>query len=163
MPAPQTETGELRGPQRLAGPDSRSRHRSAVLVSGRHLDRGFHRYHASLSRSPTSIAARSTPARRDGRPWSPIGTTATSTARRLPAAWTSSSWCRTNTSRRTKSMRQPGALRRAQRAEPAKIVWPANFVTARAYLDQLGRSNALDAKQLAALNDAIAKAEASQA
>jgi hypothetical protein len=43
-----------------------------------------------------------------------------------------------------------------------RFVWPANFVTARAYIDQLTRSNALDAKQLAALNDAIAKAEASQ-
>ena len=43
-----------------------------------------------------------------------------------------------------------------------KFVWPANFVTAKAYIDQLTRSNALDAKRLAALNEAIAKAEASQ-
>jgi hypothetical protein len=42
-----------------------------------------------------------------------------------------------------------------------KFVWPANFVTAKAYIDQLTRSNALDAKRLAALNQAIAKAEAS--
>src|SRR5260370_32406842 len=42
-----------------------------------------------------------------------------------------------------------------------KFVWPANFVTAKAYIDQLARSNALDAKRLAALNEAIAKAEAS--
>jgi hypothetical protein len=42
-----------------------------------------------------------------------------------------------------------------------KFVWPANFVTAKAYLDQLARSNALDSKRLAALNDAITKAEAS--
>jgi hypothetical protein len=41
-----------------------------------------------------------------------------------------------------------------------KFVWPANFVTAKAYIDQLTRSNALDAKRLAALNEAIAKAEA---
>ncbi len=43
-----------------------------------------------------------------------------------------------------------------------KFVWPANFVTAKAYIDQLTRSNALDAKRLAALSEAIAKAEASQ-
>ncbi len=43
-----------------------------------------------------------------------------------------------------------------------KFVWPANFVTAKAYIDQLTRSNALDAKRLAALREAIAKAETSQ-
>ncbi len=44
-----------------------------------------------------------------------------------------------------------------------KITWPSNFVVARAYLDQLTRSNALPAKQIAALNDAIGKAEATPA
>jgi hypothetical protein len=43
-----------------------------------------------------------------------------------------------------------------------KFVWPANFVTAKAYIDQLTRSNALDAKRLAALNAALTKAEASK-
>jgi len=43
-----------------------------------------------------------------------------------------------------------------------KFVWPANFVTAKAYIDQLTRSNALDAKRLAAINEAIVKAETSQ-
>ena len=42
-----------------------------------------------------------------------------------------------------------------------KFAWPANFVVAKAFLDQLARSNALDSRQLAALNDAVAKAEAS--
>jgi hypothetical protein len=42
-----------------------------------------------------------------------------------------------------------------------KFTWPANFVVAKAYIDQLARSNALDSKRLAALNDAIAKTEAS--
>jgi hypothetical protein len=42
-----------------------------------------------------------------------------------------------------------------------KIVWPSNFVVARAYLDQLSRGNALPAQRIAALNDAIAKADAS--
>jgi hypothetical protein len=42
-----------------------------------------------------------------------------------------------------------------------KFSWPANYVVAKAYIDQLNRSNALDAKRVAALNDAIAKAEAS--
>ncbi len=44
-----------------------------------------------------------------------------------------------------------------------KFVWPANFVTARAYIDQLARSKALDDNRLAALNQAIAKAEAPHA
>jgi hypothetical protein len=42
-----------------------------------------------------------------------------------------------------------------------KITWPANFVVARAYLDQLSRSNALAAARVAALNAAIDKAQAS--
>ena len=42
-----------------------------------------------------------------------------------------------------------------------KITWPANFVVARAYLDQLTRSSALAPQRIAALNDAIAKVEAS--
>jgi hypothetical protein len=42
-----------------------------------------------------------------------------------------------------------------------KITWPATFVTARAYLDQLSRSGALAADKIAALNTAIAKVEAS--
>ena len=42
-----------------------------------------------------------------------------------------------------------------------KITWPANFVVARAYLDQLTRSSALAPRQIAALNAAIAKVEAS--
>src|SRR6476619_4646802 len=40
-----------------------------------------------------------------------------------------------------------------------KITWPSNFVVARAYVDQLTRSNALPANQLAALNAALAKGE----
>jgi hypothetical protein len=42
-----------------------------------------------------------------------------------------------------------------------KFVWPENFVTARAYLDQLTRSNALAPDRIAAINESIAKAEAS--
>jgi hypothetical protein len=42
-----------------------------------------------------------------------------------------------------------------------KITWPANFVVARAYLDQLSRSSALTPDRIAALNATIAKAEAS--
>jgi hypothetical protein len=40
-----------------------------------------------------------------------------------------------------------------------KIVWPAQFVVARAYVDQLARSQALPAKQIAALEKAIQAAE----
>jgi hypothetical protein len=43
-----------------------------------------------------------------------------------------------------------------------KFVWPANFVVAKAYVDQLSRSNAIDAERVTALNAAIAKAEASK-
>jgi hypothetical protein len=42
-----------------------------------------------------------------------------------------------------------------------KFTWPANLIVAKAFLDQLARSNALDSKQLASLNEAVAKAEAS--
>jgi hypothetical protein len=38
-----------------------------------------------------------------------------------------------------------------------KITWPANFVTARAYIDQLARSRALAPPRIAALNAAIAE------
>ena len=42
-----------------------------------------------------------------------------------------------------------------------KIVWPANFVVARAYIDQLNRSNALGPQEIASLNAAIVKVEGS--
>jgi hypothetical protein len=44
-----------------------------------------------------------------------------------------------------------------------KITWPANFVVARAYLDQLTRGSALAPQRLAALESAMTKAEASAA
>jgi hypothetical protein len=40
------------------------------------------------------------------------------------------------------------------------VVWPANFVVARAYIDQLKRDSALDPKRIAALEDAMAKVDA---
>jgi hypothetical protein len=43
-----------------------------------------------------------------------------------------------------------------------KITWPSSFVVARAYLDQLTRSNALAPKRAAAVNAAILKAEKSR-
>src|SRR6266702_3490421 len=42
-----------------------------------------------------------------------------------------------------------------------KITWPANFVVARAYLDQLSRSAALTPERIAALSGLIARVEAS--
>ncbi len=42
-----------------------------------------------------------------------------------------------------------------------KITWPANFVVARAYIDQLNRDNALPAQRMTAISTAIANAEAS--
>ena len=42
-----------------------------------------------------------------------------------------------------------------------KMTWPANFVVARAYLDQLARGSAVTPQRIAALNDEIAKVEAS--
>jgi hypothetical protein len=44
-----------------------------------------------------------------------------------------------------------------------KIVWPKNLVVARAYVDQLERSGALPTARIAAINAAIAKAEAAPA
>ena len=41
-----------------------------------------------------------------------------------------------------------------------KIVWPENFIVARAYVDQLSRSGALAPQRISALNAAIAKVEA---
>jgi hypothetical protein len=43
-----------------------------------------------------------------------------------------------------------------------KITWPANFIVARAYLDQLSRSGALPAERIEALNKTIARVEASR-
>jgi hypothetical protein len=40
-----------------------------------------------------------------------------------------------------------------------KLVWPASFVVARAYLDQLGRANGLAPDRVAAARDALARAE----
>jgi len=44
----------------------------------------------------------------------------------------------------------------------AKIVWPSQLVVARAYLDQLGRSQALPTKRLDALNKAVVRAQTSK-
>ena len=41
-----------------------------------------------------------------------------------------------------------------------KITWPANYVVAKAYIDQLARSSALPAQRISALNASIAKVEA---
>ena len=41
-----------------------------------------------------------------------------------------------------------------------KLVWPSNFVVARAYLDQLARTDALPAGQIASINQAMNDAEA---
>ena len=43
-----------------------------------------------------------------------------------------------------------------------KIVWPQNFVVARAYIDQLARGTSVAAPKLDALTAAIAKVEASR-
>jgi len=40
-----------------------------------------------------------------------------------------------------------------------KLVWPASFVVARAYLDQLERSRGLDAKRLKSVRGELARAE----
>ena len=42
-----------------------------------------------------------------------------------------------------------------------KITWPSQLIVARAYLDQLGRSQGLPAKRIADLNKAIARAQVS--
>jgi hypothetical protein len=42
-----------------------------------------------------------------------------------------------------------------------KITWPSQLIVARAYLDQLGRSQGLPTKQIAALNKAITRAQTS--
>jgi hypothetical protein len=43
----------------------------------------------------------------------------------------------------------------------SRITWPSQLIVARAYLDQLGRSQALPARRIAALNKAVARAQAS--
>ena len=43
-----------------------------------------------------------------------------------------------------------------------KITWPANFIVARAYVDQLSRSAALAPQRIEALNSTMAKVEASR-
>jgi hypothetical protein len=43
-----------------------------------------------------------------------------------------------------------------------KIAWPSQLIVARAYLDQLGRSQALPAKRIDALTKAIARAQTSK-
>ncbi len=44
-----------------------------------------------------------------------------------------------------------------------KVTWPATFVTARAYLDQLARGTSLTPQRIAALNAAVTKADQSPA
>jgi hypothetical protein len=44
-----------------------------------------------------------------------------------------------------------------------KVTWPATSVVARAYLDQLTRAGAVDAGKVAAINDALDRADRSGA
>ena len=48
---------------------------------------------------------------------------------------------------------------RVQRAEPAAIKWPATSIVAKAYLDQLGRTNAISAERAKAVRDNLAKVD----
>jgi hypothetical protein len=45
----------------------------------------------------------------------------------------------------------------------SKVVWPATFLTAKAYLDQLGRGDSIPAARVAALRAAIEKASTDKA
>ena len=60
MPAAAERAGELRRAQRLADPGAGPRHHGAGVVPGRRLGVRLHRFRQRRSKSPTSIAGRST-------------------------------------------------------------------------------------------------------
>ena len=115
-------------------------------------------------RSPTSIAARSTPniARPRRRSGPPTGTTATSTAPRSHAASTSSSWLPS----KFLTQNEIDAANLVQVNElnvqnQQQITWPAQLTVAQAYVDQLERSQALSAGQISSLRKQITRTQKS--
>ncbi len=112
-------------------------------------------------RSPSSIAVRWTRtawAVADRGP--PTGTTALSSAPKFPVGSTSSSW--TPSEHLTQNEIDAAKAVRLAYFNPQmqpRFVWPATAAVARAYLDQLARSNGLDAARIAAARQALTSAE----
>ena len=154
---------ELRGAQRVAHSRPRPRHRGPGVVPGRHLGYGFHR-----CRAPDGDRLfRSRPDRsKDAR------------SRRLVVRLLVQRPDLLVRDRRgldifeltpTKNLTQNeiDAAKLVQVAElnvqnQEKIEWPRQLVVAKAYIDQLERSQALAADQIANLRQAIQKAEGNQ-
>ena len=152
--------GELRRAQRLAGAGARPRHHGAGLVSGRPVDVRLHQ----SGQAGRDCVLRPRSAERDGAHHRRLLVhllvqRRTSTAPRSRAAWTSSVSSRASTCRRTRSTRRSwwcAADFNAQ--EQPKVVWPASPVVARAYLDQLARTNGMKAERMTAVKAALDRA-----
>ena len=81
-------------------------------------------------------------------------------ARRSRAASTSSSSRRAAAHAERDRRGEDRAPRLSERAGSAEVLWPASFALARAYVDQLERSNGLSADRLASVRQALSAAEA---
>ena len=160
MPAPQTELENCVAHNGSLVPIPGTRHSGAGLVSGRRLAGGFHRRHASVRDRVLRSRTGGRDQTRDGRQWS--------------AYWYNGYIYGSEIARGVDVFKLvPNKFITQNEIDAAnqvhfdelnvqnqpKITWPANFVVARAYLDQLTRSNALPANEVTALNEAIAKGE----
>ena len=161
LPAPQTPLENCVAHNGSLIPIPGPRRHGAGVVSGRPVGVRLDRHRPSEG----DRVLRSRSGRRDahGR-WAArgrrTGTTASSSARRSRAASTSTSWCRAASSRENelaaaKTVKMPYWNTQDQQ----KFVWPPSFALARAYLDQLARSNGLAAETIAAARTALAGAE----
>ena len=164
LPAAPGRHRELRRAQRFARSRSRARHRSAGVVSGRDFGDGFHRHGAPVrNRLFRSRTDRSEDARARRRM---VGLLVQRQHLRVGNRARARHF-RTGHRRKYLTQNEIDAAKAVKVAElnvqnQQKIEWPAKLVVAKAYLDQLGRSQALPAKRLDALNKAVVRAQTSK-
>jgi len=91
--------------------------------------------------------------------WSAYCTTATSSAPRSRAARHFRADAQHAVDAERDRCRQAHSLRLPERADQQQLVWPASFVVARAYVDQLARSSGLPRARITATRDALSRAE----
>ena len=152
MPAPQTEHGELRRAQRLDHPGAGPRHHGAGVVPGRRVGVRLHRFRQSGRDRVSSIAVRSTPKQLiTGGYWSTYwyngNIYGAEIARGIDIFRLTPS---EHLSQNEIDAATLGAHDEFNAQQQPRVTWPATFIVARAYLDQL------DAQQGAAGAIAIA-------
>ena len=165
LPAPQTDAGELRRPQRLAHPGPGSRHHGAGLVPGRPVGVRLHRLGnpveiAYFDRGP--INAPNPTGLNLGGFWSTYWYNGNIYGNEIARGFDAFELTDERPALRGRDRRPPARCSSdgVQRPAPEQIVWAPSFSVAGSYFDQAERSGALSAEPLAAVSESLATARA---